>query len=73
MTENTSAPKAPEPVTETGTKAVDPVTESIAALEARITELENVVHKLAPIAPAEYHGVILPWLERIGARIKAAL
>lgn len=36
-------------------------------------DLENVVYALAPIAPAEHHGVILPWLDKMGARVKAAV
>ena len=53
--------------------AADPVQTAVASLEARLTELENVVHALAPIAHGDHHGVILPWLEKIGARIKAAV
>lgn len=52
------------------TPPVDPVQTSIAVLEARVTELENVVHALAPIAPPEHHGVILPWLDKVGKRIQ---
>lgn len=53
----------------------DSVAASIAALEMRIVELENVVHALGTSAYyAEHgHGVILPWLEKIGARIKSAV
>ena len=51
----------------------DPIQASIAALETRVTELENVVHALAPIAHADHHGVIIPWLEKIGTRIRAAV
>lgn len=53
--------------------AVDEVAHSIQGLETRLTELENVVHSLAHMADPSTHGVVLPWLEKIGARIKAAV
>lgn len=64
-----------DPATETSkeTSKVDVVAEANAALEARVAELESVVHALAHMADPSTHGVVLPWLEKIGTRIKAAL
>lgn len=57
--------------------AVDPVYVSIAALEARVMELETVVQAFigashGQVSTVNAHGAVLPWLEKISARIKAA-
>lgn len=65
MTETTSAANVP------GVKVLEPK-DPLADLEARLTELENVVHALAP-GMGDKHNVLVAWLEKIGARIKAAL
>jgi hypothetical protein len=46
---------------------------AIAALETRVTELEAVVHTMAQGNPYAGHGVVVAWLEKVGARIKAAV
>ena len=45
----------------------------VRALKARIAELEKVVHTLAAYSRAHEHGVVVAWLEKEGARIKAAV
>lgn len=57
----------------TDTQGQTAVGVALAALEARVTELEDVVHKLAPEIPTAGHGVVVAWLEKIGERIKAAV
>lgn len=50
------------------------VKSGVELLEARVTELENVVHQLTlhTLSSTDHPGV-LAWLEKIGARIKAAV
>lgn len=57
-------------VTVTKEAAVDA---SIAALEVRVTELENVVHALAPYNRNAEHPGVIAWLGKVGARIKSAV
>lgn len=68
MTEETKSEDSTQPAA--GTPAVDPV---VAALEARVAELEGVVHAIARYSRNAEHGVVVTWLEKMGARIKAAL
>jgi hypothetical protein len=72
MTDETTT-QDPAKETPKETSRVDIVAEANAALEARVTELETVVQALAHTADSSVHSVVLPWLEKISARIKAAL
>jgi hypothetical protein len=42
-------------------------------LEERLTELEKVVHAIAPYSRNAEHGVVVTWLQKAGARIKGLL
>jgi hypothetical protein len=63
MTDTSTTPDA------ASAKSEDP----IAALEARITELENIVHTLPQYIPVGSHSKFIAWAERVAERIKAAL
>lgn len=65
----TDEPKV-ETTPEAGPPAMDPVT---IALEARVAELENVVHAIAPYSRNAEHNVVVAWVQKMGARIKAAI
>jgi len=43
------------------------------SLEERVTELEKVVHTIAPYSRAAEHGVVTSWLKKVGARIEKLL
>jgi hypothetical protein len=47
--------------------------ETMTALEARITELEGVVHTLTQYSRAAGHSKFVTWAESVAARIKAVL
>jgi hypothetical protein len=49
------------------------VTTSIASLDARLTELEAVVHAIAPYSRNAAHSSVASWLSKVGARIKAVV
>ena len=53
-------------------KPVAPVSAANDALEARVAELEAVVHVLATAVSGHGHASVLAWLGKVGARIKAA-
>jgi hypothetical protein len=61
------------PVGSTPHAVGDVVSTSVASLEARLTELENVVHAIAPYSRNAAHSGVVKWVEKIGARIKAAV
>ena len=62
------------PVGSTPTAAEDiTVPTAIALLEARLIELENVVHAIAPYSRNAEHSGVVKWVEKIGARIKTAV
>lgn len=55
----------------TGASSAGLVTTSIAALESRVTELEDVVHKIAPYSRNAAHPSVSSWVGKIGERIKS--
>lgn len=48
-----------------------PVEVSLATLDARLTELEAVVHAIAPFSRNAAHVIVVAWLRKVSARIKA--
>ena len=45
----------------------------LAQMEARVTELETVVHAIAPYSRNAEHGAVQGWLLKVGARLKELL
>lgn len=62
-----------DPVGDATATFAETAAKSIQALEARVAELEAVVKTLAEHSRASTHGVVVAWLEKVGARIKAAV
>ena len=56
----------------TGASSAGPqVTTSITSLDARLTELEAVVHAIAPYSRNAAHPGVSNWVSKIGQRIKS--
>lgn len=51
----------------------DPATTSVTVLEARLTELEAVVHQVASFSRNAEHSTIQSWCKKVSARLKALL
>ena len=47
------------------------VTTSIASLDARLTELEAVVHAIAPYSRNAAHPGVTSWVSKVGSRLKS--
>jgi hypothetical protein len=47
--------------------------ETLNLLEARLTELESVVHTLTEFSRAAGHSKFVAWAERVAARVKSVL